>query len=400
MRQLTKRTRAGVAAALVWAGLLAGPTGCGSGWDGKPRAPEEAIRVMPDDGAKGVGAHGKVEVRVPDGKRLEQVTVYSVTDGHREVLPGSVSGDGRTWKADGGLLGLASEYSVDAVASDGDGHTLARHTTFTTFVPPHRFIGYFTPENGSTVGTGMIVSFNFNRPVENRPAVERAIRVTATPSVPVEGHWFGRSRLDFRPSAYWKPGTRVSVGMRLRDVQAAPGVYGTQQKTVGFTVGRSQVSVVDAAAHTMAVRRDGALLTTLPVTAGAAKHTTYNGKMVVMEKHAVTRMNGRTVGFGGEYDIPDVPHAMRLTNSGTFLHGNYWAPARTFGASNTSHGCVGLRDARGGSATSPASWLFGQTLIGDVVEVVNSTDTTVSPDNGLGGWNLDWAHWKAGSALG
>ncbi|MFE2373432.1 Ig-like domain-containing protein [Streptomyces sp. NPDC059398] len=402
MRQLTKRTRAGVAAALaaVCAGLLGGLAGCGAGSDGKPRAPEEAIRVMPDDGAKGVRAHGKVEVRVPDGQRLEQVTVYGVTDGHRQVLPGTVSDDGRTWKPDGGRLGLASQYAVDAVASDGDGHTLARHTTFTTYVPPHRFIGYFTPENGTTVGTGMIVSFNFSRPVQNRAAVERAIRVTATPSVPVAGHWFGAGRLDFRPSAYWKPGTRVSVGLRLRDVQASPGVYGTQQKTIAFTVGRSQVSLVDAAAHTMAVRRDGALLTTLPVTAGARKHTTYNGRMVVMEKRAVTRMNGRTVGFGGEYDIPDVPHAMRLTRSGTFLHGNYWAPARVFGASNTSHGCVGLRDARGGSATSPAGWLFDHTLIGDVVEVVNSRDTKVAPDNGLGGWNLDWAHWRSGSALG
>jgi len=38
-------------------------------------------------------------------------------------------------------------------------------------------------------------------------------------------------------------------------------------------------------------------------------------------------MNGRTVGFGGEYDIPDVPHAMRLTTSGTFVHGNYWSPS-------------------------------------------------------------------------
>ena len=49
----------------------------------------------------------------------------------------------------------------------------------------------------------------------------------------------------------------------------------------------------------------------------------------------VTRMNGDTVGFGGEYDIPDVPHAMRLTTSGTFLHGNYWAP-RASSAAPTS----------------------------------------------------------------
>ena len=44
-----------------------------------------------------------------------------------------------------------------------------------------------------------------------------------------------------------------------------------------------------------------------------------------MDMLEVTRMNSQTVGFGGEYDIPDVPHAMKLTDSGTFLHGNYWA---------------------------------------------------------------------------
>ena len=46
--------------------------------------------------------------------------------------------------------------------------------------------------------------------------------------------------------------------------------------------------------------------------------------MVISEKSEVTRMNGATVGFGGEYDIKDVPHAMRLADSGTFVHGNYW----------------------------------------------------------------------------
>ena len=50
--------------------------------------------------------------------------------------------------------------------------------------------------------------------------------------------------------------------------------------------------------------------------------------MVISEKLKVTRMNGDTVGFGGEYDIKDVPHAMRLTDSGTFIHGNYWGGER------------------------------------------------------------------------
>jgi lipoprotein-anchoring transpeptidase ErfK/SrfK len=180
-------------------------------------------------------------------------------------------------------------------------------------------------------------------------------------------------------------------------------VYGLQHRTLSFTVGRHQVSMVDAAAHTMQVRRDGRLLATVPITAGAPTTTTYNGKMVVTEMLEVTRMDGATVGFRkadgkSEYDIPDVPHAMRLTRSGTFLHGNYWAP-NAFGNANVSHGCVGLRDVKGGSSTTPAGWFFDRSLIGDVVEVVNSKDRTVAPDNGLGGWNMGWEEWKAGGAV-
>ena len=48
-------------------------------------------------------------------------------------------------------------------------------------------------------------------------------------------------------------------------------------------------------------------------------------------------MNGATVGFTdddgkGEYDIKDVPHAMRLSTSGTFIHGNYWGADSVFGS--------------------------------------------------------------------
>ena len=381
---------------------LAGAAGCAVGGtftESKAPASGDTIRITPRDGAGNIRRDDPVEIRVPDG-RLERVEVARVENARRTALPGRISDDGRVWRpAAGADLVLAAKYRVEVVAVDGRGRRSARHSTFTTAVPKSRFIGYFSPENRSTVGTGMIVSFDFNRAVVNRAAVERAIRVTSDPPVEVVGHWFGDRRLDFRPRAYWKPGTRVVVDLRLRDVQAAPGVFGIQRKTVGFTVGRSQVSLVDAEEHTMEVRRDGALVSTVPITAGAAKTPTYNGKMVVTELYDVTRMNGATVGFGGEYDIKDVPHALRLTTSGTFLHGNYWATPDTFGSRNISHGCVGLRDVKGGSADTPAGWFFDRTLVGDVVEVVNSRDKTVAPDNGLGGWNLDWPKWKAGSAL-
>ncbi|MFF1724474.1 L,D-transpeptidase [Streptomyces sviceus] len=395
-----------MAAVVTWAGLLAGAAGCtadggggieGVGGFGKPPAPEDVIRVAPDDGTKGVPPEEKLRVRVPGG-RLESVTVVKSQDAQDFPVPGHISDDGLRWEPDEAQLALAAKYTVDAVALDAHGRRSARHTTFTTYVPEERFIGYVSPENRSTVGTGMIVSLEFNREIEDRAAVERAVHVTAKPPVEIRPHWFGKGRLDFRPEHYWTPGTRVTVALRLRDVEGAPGVYGLQYRTFSFTVGRSQVSLVDAAAHTMQVRRDGALLATVPITAGAPKTTTYNGKMVVTEMLEVTRMNSRTVGFGGEYDIPDVPHALRLTDSGTFLHGNYWSPTAP-GRVNVSHGCVGLRDVKGGSSDTPAGWFFDRSLVGDVVEVVHSDDKKVAPDNGLGGWNMGWKEWKAGSAV-
>ena len=404
-----RRAATALGAVLTWAGLLAGAAGCTSdgggigggigGVFGKPPAAEDVIRITPDDGSKAVRPEEKkLSVRVPGG-RLESVKVVKSQDAQETPVPGRISDDGLRWEPDDDRLALAAKYTVDAVALDGQGRRSARHTTFTTYVPEERFIGYVAPENRSVVGTGMIVSLEFNREITDRAAVERAVSVTAKPATEVRPHWFGKDRLDFRPKKYWKPGTEVTVDLHLRDVEGAPGVYGLQHKTFSFTVGRSQVSLVDAAKRTMQVRRDGTLLTTVPITAGAPTTPTYNGKMVITEMLDVTRMNSRTVGFGGEYDIPDVPHAIRLTSSGTFLHGNYWAPEDTFGRANVSHGCVGLRDVKGGGSDTPAGWFFDRSLIGDVVEVVHSKDKKVAPDNGLGGWNMKWKEWKAGSAV-
>lgn len=412
MNHTAKSARASSAAVLTWAGLLtvlALLTGCTDTREallnGKARSPGDVISVFPENGAKDVDEETRIAVKVPDG-RLESVKVMRIEDAQQQTVAGRIAENGRSWAPEPKVarLALAAKYSIDAVAVDAQGRRSARHSTFTTLVPEHRFIGYFKPENRSTVGTGMIVSFAFNRPVADRAAVEKAIRVTSDPVVEVVGHWFGKDRLDFRPKTYWKPGTEVTVDIGLRDVEGAPGVYGSQDKTVVFTVGRHQISRVDAESKTMEVRRDGELVSTVPITAGAPKTTTYNGKMVVTEMHEVTRMNGATVGFTdkegkGEYDIKDVPHAIRLTTSGTFLHGNYWADESVFGEENVSHGCIGLRDAKGGGGSTPGGWFFDRTLIGDVVEVVNSKDKKVAPDNGLSGWNMTWKKWTAGSAL-
>ncbi|MFH9589252.1 L,D-transpeptidase [Streptomyces luteogriseus] len=374
-----------------------GGTGAGSGaGDGKgedagaaqSKQSEAVVGITPEDGAKSVDTSGALKVTAKKGK----LTEVEVKDAKGKKVDGEISGDGASWTPSTHLAG-ATKYTVHAVAKDSEGRTAAEDAGFTTLTPENTFTGTFTPEDGSKVGVGMPFSIRFSRGITNPEDVEKAIRITTEPAVDVEGHWFGNDRLDFRPEKYWKPGTKVTVDLNLDGVEGRSGVYGEQDKTVKFTIGRNQVSVVDAKKLTMKVMRDGKTIKTIPVTTGQPGMETWNGQMVISEMLTVTRMNGETVGYGGEYDIKDVPHAVRLTTSGTFLHGNYWASG-AFGNYNASHGCIGLRDVRGGwDKKVPAAWFFNHSMVGDVVVVKNSEDRTVAPDNGLNGWNMSWEKW-------
>ncbi|MEU7383099.1 MULTISPECIES: Ig-like domain-containing protein [unclassified Streptomyces] len=385
--------------------LLLAVTACGGGdtqgaasSTGKNKEAESArseqsqavVTIAPKNGAESVDTSGALKVGASKGK----LTQVDVKDGKGTAIAGRISADGTSWTPDLHLA-ASTKYTVHAVAKDSAGREAAEDSSFTTLTPQNTFVGHFTPEDGSTVGVGMPFSLRFTRGITAPKAVEKAIEIKTEPAVDVSGHWFGNDRLDFRPEHYWKAGTKVTVKLNFDGVQGRPGVYGKQTKTVSFTIGRNQVSVVDAKKHTMKVMREGKVVRTIPITAGAPGTATWNGQMVITEKLTVTRMNGETVGFGGEYDIKDVPHAMRLTDSGTFIHGNYWGGG-AFGNYNASHGCVGLRDVRGGYDSGvPAAWFFNRSLIGDVVVVKNSQDRTVAPDNGMNGWNMSWEDWKA-----
>ncbi|MGA4966410.1 L,D-transpeptidase [Streptomyces pseudogriseolus] len=399
--------RGGRKLAALALGVMLAVTACGGGSepgsggdDGKGKGKdstaarstrsEAVVTIAPRDGAKAVDTSGELKVTAARGKLTEVV----VKNAKGKAVEGAISKDGATWTPSTHLA-ADTAYTVHAVAKDAEGRTTAQDSRFTTLTPKETFVGHFTPEDGSTVGVGMPFSLNFTRGITNPDDVEKAIRITTEPAVEVEGHWFGNDRLDFRPQTYWKAGTKVTVALDLDGVEGRDGVYGEQSKTVSFTVGRSQISVVDAKKHTMKVIRDGKVIRTIPVTTGAPGYETWNGKMVISEKLTVTRMNGETVGYGGEYDIKDVPHAMRLSTSGTFIHGNYWG-GDAFGNRNASHGCVGLRDVKGGwDKKAPAAWFFENSLIGDVVEVKKSDDAVIAPDNGLNGWNMSWEKWKA-----
>jgi hypothetical protein len=395
VHETSRWTRRGVVAGLAVspAVLLAACSGSGGhGGSGKAASSAPAtLTVSPADAAAAADPGQGVTVTAANGR----ISAVTVTDAAGNRVAGGLSADGASWKTTG-ELSPGTRYTVTATAVNGTGQSAAKRTAFTTGAT---FVGYYTPDDGTTVGVGMPVSINFTHPVSDRAAVQKAITVTA-PGVEVVGHWFSDTRLDYRPQNFWAAGTKVTLSLRLKGVQGAPGVYGKQQKDVSFTIGRSQTSVVDLAAKKITVTRDGKVVQTWPVSGGSPQHTTWSGIMVIAEKFLQTRMNSQSVNLGGEYDIPDVPHAQRLTTSGTFIHGNYWAAESVFGSQNTSHGCVGLHDVKGaGDASTPAAQFYNSSITGDVVQIINSGDQTVAPDNGLNGWNLSWADWKSGSAI-
>ncbi|OIK01625.1 L,D-transpeptidase [Streptomyces colonosanans] len=354
------------------------------------------ITISAKDGSTGASINA-TGVKVSDGKLTE---VKMTVAGAGTAVAGELSADGTSWKPKE-RLERGTKYEINATAKDADDRVAAANSIFTTVTSANSFIGTYTPDDGTTVGVGMPVSFTFDKAITHQKTVQSHITVTSSSGQQIEGHWFGAQRLDFRPEEYWKAGSKVTMKINLDRVEGANGVYGVQKKTVTFTIGRSQVSTVDAHTQTMTVVRDGQTVKTIPVSTGSPEHTTYNGQMVISEKFTQTRMNSQTVGMGGEYDISDVPHAMRLTASGTFIHGNYWYnPSNPpFGRQGTSHGCVGMADVQGGRGSTTAKWFYDSSLTGDIVIVKNSPDKTVAPDNGLNGWNMPWSAWTAGSAV-
>ncbi|WP_245984454.1 Ig-like domain-containing protein [Streptomyces tateyamensis] len=364
-------------------GASAAPGGSAS-----PKLSAAVVSVDPKDGAQDVAPSGAVKVSVTNGK----LTQVSVADKDGNAVAGTIASDGLSWTP-GGALAVGMLYKVNAQAVDAAGLQSAIDSSFTTLTPAKTVSANDNVSTGATYGVGMIVSVNFNKDVVKKDDVVKGIVFEASDGTQVKGHWFGSRRLDFRPQQYWKPGTKVAIHYKLKSVEVAPGVYGGTDRDESFTVGRSQVSTADAASDKMTVTRDGAVVQTLPITAGNDDNPSWNGTMVIEGKELVTRMNSATVSnvVGSEYDVPDVPHAMRLTDSGTYVHGNYWGNA--FGVSNASHGCIGLQDGKGGDANSVAGKFYASSMVGDVVIVKNSKGKTVSGSNGLSGWTLPWSQW-------
>jgi lipoprotein-anchoring transpeptidase ErfK/SrfK len=371
------------------------PGGATTSTSSSPTAAPMVVTANPADGTKGADPSKGIQISAAGGK-LESVTAAGA-DG--KAVAGTLAADGSSW-ASTGTLAISSDYTVTAKAHDASGAEKVTTAKFTTLTPQKRLgLDHYMPDNGTTVGVGQPISVVFtNAPNEkNRDAVEKAMTVTTTPHVDGAWSWVGAKQVDWRPKDYWQAGTKVEVHMGLNGVKAGDVTYGSYTKDFAFTIGDSVISTVDLVKDQMTVKKNGQVIKTIPVSGGEVpKHMTWSGKMVVLEKDAELQMTSASVNFTDASDFYDlkVQSAVKITDSGTFLHAAPWNDGK-FGRVNGSHGCIGM-------SLDNAQWFFNQVKVGDVVEVLKSSNSkdnvTANPNPGFDDWNLSWDQWLKGSA--
>ncbi|MEV0935951.1 Ig-like domain-containing protein [Streptomyces phaeochromogenes] len=393
------RVRAAVVAAAT-AALLAPLAACtsdtgdpGTETDAKPRADDRPVEVTVTPAGERVPAGEPVRVTAAGG-RLTSVTV---TDAEGHKLAGKAASDGRSWVSDRKAAPGAA-YTVTAAAKSEGGTARSTKATFTTAGADKVNKVDWRPGAASTVGVAQPISLVFDNPVKNKAEVEKQLRVTT--SNDTEGSWgwltdwSGRDRVDWRPKAYWKPGTKVTLDAELNGTDSGTaGGWFVRDYTTTFAIGARQIAEVDLDRHQLTLVRDGRTVRRIPVSGGTpgGDKRSWRGTAVLMAKEGTINMNSETVGLGNAYDKM-VKHSMRLTWSGMYAHAAPWN-ARYFGNSNQSSGCIGMSDAN-------AAWFYGQVRPGDPFEITGKdTKGVVAPGNGFGAWNLSWNEWQRKSAL-
>jgi lipoprotein-anchoring transpeptidase ErfK/SrfK len=326
--------------------------------------------------------------------RLSTVDVRG--SGETGALTGAIAGDGSNWEASD-RLEPGTTYTVKAEVRGEDGDLVTKRQKFTTqdLTLDQQTYASVAPLPGETVGVGMPVIVTFDVPVTDRASMEQHMLVTTSPAQTGSWHWLSDTVVHYRPKAYWQAGTTVDVNLDVNGVDAGGGIYGQEDRQVAFQVGDAHVYKVDMKTHQMKVTSNGKLLRTIPITTGEQpKFTTRSGIKVIMEKFDAKRMNSETVGIPVDsedgYDLDNVQWAMRVTNSGEFIHAAPWSVGSQ-GHANVSHGCTGM-------STDNADWLYHMSLRGDVVAYTGTT-RTIEPGNGYDDWNMSWKDYKAGSAL-
>ena len=356
-----------------------------------PEPTPAVLEMTPADLAAGVLPNAPVTVRASSGT----VGAVTLVDAKGDTVPGKADSDG-TWTATD-LLRPSTAYTLTVAATGLDGTATSTISTFTTLKPKVTATYGLIP-NGGTVGVGMPVIVQFGSGVvtkAQRAEVEKRVKVTSVPKQAGAWGWLDNRQLMWRPRDYWIPGTKVTVSTPLHGLQTGDGKWIAGDDRTSFTVGSSMISTVDMKAHTMTVRRGGAVIRTIPVSTGKPGPLTETrfGTKVIIERNSAITMDSATVGIpkgDPNYYKIDTKWNLRVTWTGEFLHSAPWS-TNAQGSQNVSHGCTNMSPAN-------AEWMFNSSKMGDLVKFTGSP-RAFRPTEGIGVWVYDFAGWKAQSAL-
>ena len=345
------------------------------------------LRASVTDGAIDVAVQSPVTVTAGDGV-LGTVQLLNEAG---ERVDGRLSPDGVTWTS-AEPLGYNKQYSLRAEAL-GLGGATRNEMTFETQSPENLTMPYVLPNDGEVVGVGQPIAIRFDEAIPDRLAAQRAITVTTTPEVEGAFYWLNSREVRWRPAQYWKPGTTVDVHVRAYGADFGGGLFGQDDARTRFTIGDEVVATADDATKTMTVRRNGEVVSTMPISMGKDRTPTNNGVYIIGDRYPFLVMDSSTYGVpvnSADGYRTEVNWATQMSYSGIYVHSAPWSVGSQ-GSDNVSHGCINV-------SPSNARWFFDNTKRGDIIEVVNTVGSTLAGTDGLGDWNIPWEQWQAGNA--
>jgi lipoprotein-anchoring transpeptidase ErfK/SrfK len=365
---------------------------------------------------KTVSPKTPVTVSVADGK----LTAVKVTNPTGKSVSGSLSADSTTWTSSE-PLGYNKTYAISATAVNVNGAPTSKTASFTTIQPDNmtmpylQRIGGYPLQNGATYGVGIVPVVHFDEPITNKAAAEKALVVTTTPHIDGSWYWADSQNAHWRPDtpagSYWPSGTTVTVSANVYGVEVGHGLYGQQDKSLTFKIGRKQITVADdnapkAVNKVRVYNSAGTVIRTMNTSMGEHSGVTVNGNFInfytmggtytVLEHDNPAIMSSASYGLPadgpGGYAPEPIYWSTKISTDGIYLHEldtTTWA--QDHGA-DVSHGCLNLNHAN-------AVWFYQHSMVGDPVVIHGAKGApTVQVWQG-GDWTIPWSTWAAGSAL-
>ena len=365
-----------------------------AGKTGLPQAEKKAppaarLTYHPADATDDVVPISPISVEIADGW-FQRV---ALTNSAGKAIAGAFNQD-RTVFMTTEPLGYDATYTWSGSAVGHDGKAIPVAGKFTTVTPKKKIDGGFQLADGQTVGIAAPIIIQFDAPISDKAAVERALTVKTNP--PVEGSWAWLpdeskgARIHYRPREYYPPGTTVNVEAKLYGLPFGDGAYGEQDFSLNIQIGRRQVVKAEVTSHRIQVVTDAGVIMDFPCSYGEAdkaRNVTRNGIHVVTEKYADFYMSNPAAGYSNAHER----WAVRISNNGEFIHANP-SSSGAQGNSNVTNGCINL-------STGDAAEYYASAIYGDPVEVTGSTIQLSYSDGDIWDWAVDWDTWVSMSAL-